>query len=91
MAPSAIWTAAEETSLLDFLVDNKAEAGDGGNFNKTTFQRAVTSIAPLLERGAAKTVKSCQNKWASVSFSLYFRFYLRRSSEVFFSSVNSIG
>jgi len=71
MAPSAIWTLAEETALVDFLVDNKAEAGDGGNFKKATFQRAMTSIAHLHERGAPKTVKSCQNKWASVSFQIF--------------------
>jgi hypothetical protein len=47
MAPSAIWTPAEETALVDFLVDNKAEAGDGGNFKKATFQRAANNIAPL--------------------------------------------
>lgn len=69
MAPSAIWTVAEETAFVDFLIDNKAEAGDGGNFKNATFQRAATVIAPLCERGAAKTVKSCQNKWASVSSS----------------------
>jgi hypothetical protein len=51
--------------LVDFLVDNKAEAGDGGNFKKATFQRATTSIAPLHERGPVKTVKGCQNKWSS--------------------------
>ena len=68
MAPSAIWTPAEEAALVDFLVDNKAEAGDGGNFKKATFQRAANKIAPLRECGAAKTVKSIQNKWATVCF-----------------------
>ena len=67
MAPSAIWTPAEEAALVDFLVDNKAEAGDGGNFKKATFQRAVNSIAPLCECGTVKTVKSIQNKWATAS------------------------
>lgn len=71
MAPTAIWTLAEEAALLDFLVENKAEAGDGGNFKQATFQRAVESIKPLFKRGAAKTVKSCQNKWAAVSFFRY--------------------
>jgi hypothetical protein len=65
---SAVWTPREETALVDFLVENKAEAGDGGNFKNVTFQRAVLSLAPLHERGAPKTVKSCQNKYATVSF-----------------------
>jgi hypothetical protein len=68
MLPSAVWTPAEEIVLLDFLVDNKAEAGNGGNFRKTTFQRASESISHLCQRGAVKNVKSCQNKWAMVSF-----------------------
>ena len=62
MAPSAIWTPAEEA-----IVDNKAEAGDGGNFKKATFQRAANSIAPLHEHGAAKMVNSIQNKWTTAS------------------------
>ena len=65
MAPSAIWTPAKEAMLVDFLVDNKAEADDGGKFKKATFQRAANSIAPLCECGTAKTVKSVQKKWAT--------------------------
>jgi hypothetical protein len=65
MAPTATWTPAEETALVDFLVDNRADAGDGGNFKKATFQKASNHLAPLLGSGAAKGVKSCQNKWAA--------------------------
>ncbi|KDR65022.1 hypothetical protein GALMADRAFT_82385 [Galerina marginata CBS 339.88] len=63
MPAGAVWTAPEETALVDFLGDNKAEAGDGGNFKSTTFQRAVSHIAPLHERGSIKTVKSTRSKW----------------------------
>ena len=34
----AVWTSCEEAALVDFLVENKAEAGDGGNFKNATFQ-----------------------------------------------------
>ncbi|KJA25659.1 hypothetical protein HYPSUDRAFT_134332 [Hypholoma sublateritium FD-334 SS-4] len=64
MAPTAIWTLAEEATLLDFLVENKAEAGDGGNFKQVMFQQAIESIKPLFKCRASKTMKSCQNKWA---------------------------
>jgi hypothetical protein len=70
MAPSATWTTVEETKLVDFFVANKAEAGDGGNFKKATFQFALAVITPFHDHGAAKTVKSCQNKWAMVSLCL---------------------
>ncbi|KAF8816147.1 hypothetical protein BYT27DRAFT_7221677 [Phlegmacium glaucopus] len=65
MPAGAVWTAAEETALVNFLEDNKAEAGDGGNFKTTTFQWAVSQIAPLHERGLVKTVKSTHTKWIS--------------------------
>ncbi|KAF8808362.1 hypothetical protein BYT27DRAFT_7096815 [Phlegmacium glaucopus] len=63
MPAGAVWTTAEETALVDFLEDNKAEAGDGGNFKTTTFQQAVSQIAPLHEHGLVKTVKSTCTKW----------------------------
>jgi len=49
-----------------FLHDNRAEAGDGGSFKKSTFQRAAQYIASFRGNGQAKDVKSCQNKWTAV-------------------------
>ncbi|KAF8151322.1 hypothetical protein B0H34DRAFT_810484 [Crassisporium funariophilum] len=65
MPAGAVWISAEETSLVDFLLDNKLEAGDGGYFKTTTYRRAVTHIAPLHERCIVKTVKACRNKWCA--------------------------
>lgn len=70
MPAGAIWTVREETAFIDFLVDNRAEAGDGGNFKTPTYQRAVAHISQLHERGAVKTVKTCRNKWTTVSPSI---------------------
>jgi len=67
MPAGAVWTSAEESAFVDFLVDHKAEAGDGGNFKTTTYQRVVGHLAPLRQRGAIKTVKACRNKWTAVS------------------------
>ncbi|EDR11712.1 uncharacterized protein LACBIDRAFT_314239 [Laccaria bicolor S238N-H82] len=66
MAPSAIWTPAEEEAFVEFLLDNLADAGDGSNFKKAMFQKALSHIAPLLQSRAVKGVKSCQNKWAAL-------------------------
>lgn len=71
MSPGVVWTAPEEASLIQFLVEHQSECGDGGNFKAATFQWAAAHIAPLLTRGPAKTVKSIQNKWSGVS-SMYF-------------------
>ncbi|KAF8155441.1 hypothetical protein B0H34DRAFT_798629 [Crassisporium funariophilum] len=65
MPAGAVWTSAKETAYVDFLVDHVAEAGNGGNFKMAMFQRAVSHLAPLIERGAVKTVKTCQNKWTA--------------------------
>ncbi|KAF8812912.1 hypothetical protein BYT27DRAFT_7085892 [Phlegmacium glaucopus] len=65
MAPSAYWTAPEELSLINFLIDHRAEAGDGANFKATTFQKAAKHLAPLLEHGAPKNAKSCGNKYCA--------------------------
>ncbi|PPQ97013.1 hypothetical protein CVT26_006439 [Gymnopilus dilepis] len=64
MSPQhASWTSAEESAFVDFLFEHRAEAGDGGNFKATTFQKALTHIAPFFKRGAAKSVKNLRNKW----------------------------
>ncbi|KAF6741424.1 hypothetical protein DFP72DRAFT_862313 [Ephemerocybe angulata] len=66
MSPSAVWAEREISGLLAFFINNKAEAGDNGNFKKTMFERAAASIAPLLAKGPAKSYRTCQNKWAAV-------------------------
>jgi hypothetical protein len=63
----AQWVLPEETSFIQYLVDNFSEAGDGGNFKMPTFEAAAMHIAPLHQRGAAKTGKMCQTKYTAVS------------------------
>ena len=75
MAQKALWTAAEEQALVEFIVDHKAEAGDGGNFKQATFQQAALHLAPLHQRGTAKAAKTCSNKYSAVChafLSIYF-------------------
>ncbi|KXN90442.1 hypothetical protein AN958_04114 [Leucoagaricus sp. SymC.cos] len=62
----AVWTLAEENAFVDFLVEHKSTAGDRGNFKASTLQQALPVIAVHYQSGAAKTVKSLQNKWASM-------------------------
>jgi hypothetical protein len=63
------WMLADEKSLVDFLHENKSEAGDGGSFKKATFQHAAQHIASAGAGGRVKDTKSCQNKWTAVSAS----------------------
>jgi hypothetical protein len=66
MPAANTWISAEEVALVAFLHDNRAEAGDGGSFKKSTFQRAAQYIASFRGNGQAKDVKSCQNKWTAL-------------------------
>lgn len=63
----AVWTAEEIDALVNYLVANHAEAGDGGNFKTATFTAAAREILPLLRVGPPKTERMCKTKWSSVS------------------------
>jgi len=65
MPSGVVWTHAEETAFIQFLVDHKSEGGDGGSFKGPTYQKALEHMRPLRERGPPKDVKSLQNKWTS--------------------------
>ena len=66
MPTGAVWTSTKEPALVEFLVENRSEAGNRRNFKSPTFQQAVAHIAPLLKEDPVKTVKSARNKWTAV-------------------------
>jgi hypothetical protein len=68
MPAGAVWTSAEEAALVDYLVDNRAEAGDGGSFKIPTFQQALPHLTHLHKSGPIKTAKICKNKYNVVCF-----------------------
>ncbi|KIK90972.1 hypothetical protein PAXRUDRAFT_799648 [Paxillus rubicundulus Ve08.2h10] len=49
-------------TLVDLVVEHKAEVGDGLNF-KTPFWSAVVTVLSPPCRGGTKTVKICKDKW----------------------------
>ncbi|KAF5309877.1 hypothetical protein D9619_010561 [Psilocybe cf. subviscida] len=63
-AQKAHWTPKEEQALLEFFVEHKSEAGDGGNFKQATFRQAALHLAPLHVRGTRKVGKNCANKYS---------------------------
>ncbi|KAG1854570.1 hypothetical protein F4604DRAFT_1685943 [Suillus subluteus] len=62
--PKVQWNVAETNALLDHLLSNKSEVGDGG-FKPSTFTSAATALARanLLTAGPPKTNKRCRSKW----------------------------
>ena len=72
-SPKAQWNDQEVHILLDYLNANKSQGEGARNFKDSTFNGALTIIAPLLSAGPPKTIKHCKTKWASVcDFSPFF-------------------
>lgn len=63
---AADWTESDETRFIDFLVEHKSEAGDGGNFGMRTFKPASVYLEKFRTKGGPKTPLSCKGKLASV-------------------------
>ena len=60
------WTPEDESALIAFLVDHKAEAGDGMNFKTSTWKAAVAEMEKHRAKGATKGHLACKNKYAQV-------------------------
>jgi hypothetical protein len=63
----AYWTEDKTKALLAYLVDHKAEAGEGVNFQKKTYNGAAESLAAMRVKGGEKTGDACKRKWKHVS------------------------
>jgi len=63
----ATWTDAQESALLAFLLEHKAEAGDGANFKTATWNEAAAMLEKMPYTGKSKTGTSCKTKWSKVS------------------------
>ena len=62
----ASWTTADETALIQFLIEHSAEAGNGFNFKTKTFSAASLVLNAMRTKGGTKTGKVCKNKWTQV-------------------------
>jgi hypothetical protein len=67
-APRANWNDAEITALIDYLIEHIAEVGDGGNFKKAMFTKALRAVGPHHCAGPQKTASMCNLKYQSVSW-----------------------
>ncbi|KAJ8519776.1 hypothetical protein ONZ45_g3305 [Pleurotus djamor] len=63
---NAYWTREDEFKLLHYLVDHKAEAGDGGSFPMSVFSGASLVLDADVVRGGPKTAMVCKNKWQAL-------------------------
>ena len=57
---NAIWDERETNKMMEYLQDNAALVGDGGNFKYSTYQAAATYIAPY--HRSNQDSQACQGK-----------------------------
>lgn len=63
---AAFWSDRDTNTMLQYLVDNKSKAGDGGNFTMALYNGAAAECNKVLTQGALKTGLSCKNKFSKV-------------------------
>ncbi|KAF8060959.1 hypothetical protein FPV67DRAFT_1631942 [Lyophyllum atratum] len=62
----AAWTHADTTHFLEYLIEHKSEAGDGGNFKVATWRACAAHLNETLTKGAQKTYLSCKGKYRTL-------------------------
>ena len=62
----ASWNTAEENAMIDYLIEHKAEAGDGCHFKDTTWTKVAECLQSLRTEGGVKMAKKCKEKWGRV-------------------------
>ena len=63
---NTVWDERETDKMMEYLQDNAASAGDGGNFKDSTYQATATYIAPYHKSGPIKTAKHVKGMYKSV-------------------------
>ena len=62
----AFWTQDNEVALINYLINHKSEAGNGGNFKTNVFVGASQELTKTVSCGGLKTPAACKSKWAWV-------------------------
>ena len=65
--PRCHWTPADELALINFLLDHKAEAGDGGSFKGNIWNAAAVEMLKHTTKGGTKVATKCKAKYVAVS------------------------
>ncbi|KAJ7737142.1 hypothetical protein DFH07DRAFT_699384, partial [Mycena maculata] len=60
------WTNLDHITCLEFLIEHKAEAGDGRNFKIKTFYEVAIVVNAVRSKGGPKTANACQTKYAAL-------------------------
>jgi hypothetical protein len=64
--PRCHWTDGDELALINFLLDHKAEAGDGGSFKPNIWNAAAVEMLKHTTKGGTKVAGKCKAKYVAV-------------------------
>ena len=64
--PRCHWTDADELTLINFLLDHKAEAGEGGSFKLNIWNAAAVEMLKHTTKGGTKVAVKCKAKYVAV-------------------------
>jgi len=64
--PQCDWSDTDETELINFLVEHKAEAGDSAMFKASVWNAAAQHLEQFRTKGGPKAANSCSAKWSRV-------------------------
>jgi hypothetical protein len=64
------WNPSDDAALISFLLDHKAEAGDGGSFKANIWNAAAVEMLKHTTKGGVKIASKCKAKYVAVRFQL---------------------
>ena len=64
------WNPSNDAALISFLLDHKAEAGDGGSFKANIWDAATVEMLKHTTKGGGKIASKCRAKYVAVHFQL---------------------
>ena len=64
--PRCHWTDADKLAFINFLLDHKAEAGDGGSFKANMWNVAAAEMLKHTTKGDTKVAGQCKAKYVVV-------------------------
>ncbi|KAF8585844.1 hypothetical protein K439DRAFT_1615631 [Ramaria rubella] len=59
----ADWQPRDDLALINLLIEHKGEAGDGGNFSKTTWMAVSSIMVTCPHKRGLKTWEACKSRW----------------------------
>ncbi|KAF8578310.1 hypothetical protein K439DRAFT_1243776, partial [Ramaria rubella] len=84
------WSEADEAAFIEYLVEHRADAGDGGGFKTNVWVGLADMLNKLPTDGLSKTASKCRSKWTRAHTVYTMVMQLKNLSGYKYSDVNGI-